>query len=457
MLLLIAALAGLLPGVLLGAWWMRARIALARIEGGAAREPEVTALRHDLESVRREREAQVADLLRRLESALSELGAMRDARQQAETRAAETGARLQEQQAAATARYRDLETAREQLKIEFQALAGQILEDKSRHFGEVQQAQLGQLLNPLREQLGDFRKAVHDVYEKENNARVALSTRLDELVRLNQSLGQEAQSLSRALTGDNRAQGYWGELKLERLLESAGLEKGQQYLTQESFRDSDGDLYRPDAVLVLPDNKHLIIDAKMALLDYQRACEASESDEREQHLGRHVNALRNHIRQLGDKDYSRLDGVNVPDLVLMFVPVEGAFLEALRRDPALYDYAFGRKIILVGPSNLLASLRLIAQIWRTEQQNRNARAIADRAAALYDKFVGFAEDLGKIGDALDRAQGAHRNALNKLSQGKGNLIRQTEQLRRLGVAPAKQLPPAMLDLATGGDDDESPE
>jgi DNA recombination protein RmuC len=446
-------LAGLAIGVLIAtavAWTLgRARLLAAQLAGRAEREPEILAL-----SVRAER----ADALdRQLGATESELREAREARQTTEARAAELAARLDEQQQAFAQRYRDLEAARERLKSEFQALAGEVLEDKSKRFGEAQQTQLGQLLTPLREQLGDFRRAVNEAYEKENNARVALQTRIDDLVRLNQSLGREAQSLSRALTADNRAQGYWGELKLERLLESAGLEKGQQYLTQESFQSGDGDRYRPDALLRLPEGKDIVIDAKMVLLDYQRACDAVEADEREQHLARHVTALRNHVKQLGDKDYSRLEGINAPDLVLLFVPVEGAFLEALRRDVSLYEFAFERKIILVGPSNLLASLRLVAQLWRTESQNRNAARIAGEAGKLYDKFVGFIEDMGKVGDALDRAQAAHRAALGKLSQGKGNLVRRTEQLRELGVAPTKRLPAGMLDLSADasveGDED----
>lgn len=447
LLLLVGLLGGLVVAAAIALVPVRRRIAAARHEGAAAREPELAALGRELEAARRERDVRVAELTARVGALDAELDAVREARRLAEARNAELGARLQEQQHAAAQRYRDLEAAREQLKAEFQALAAQILEDKTRRFDEAQQASLGQLLTPLREQLGDFRRAVSDAYEKENNARVALQTRIDDLVRLNQTLGQEAQNLSRALSADNRAQGYWGELKLERLLEAAGLEKGQQYFTQESFRNAEGDLYRPDALLALPGGRHLVIDAKMVLVDYQRACEAGEEGEREQHLGRHVAALRNHVRQLGEKDYSRLEGLTAPDLVLMFVPVEGAFLEALRRDPSIYDFAFGRKIILVGPSNLLASLRLVAQIWRTEQQNRNAHAIAERAATLYDKFVGFVEDLTRVGDALERAQGMHRHALAKLSQGRGNLVRQAEMLRELGVAPTKQLPPGLLDLA----------
>lgn len=390
---------------------------------------------------------------RRLAELEGELRQVREARVSAEARAAGLEARLQEQSLAAEQRYRDLETSRERLKAEFQALAAEILEDKSKRFGEQNATQIGQLLNPLREQIDGFRKSVNEAYEKENNARVALQTRIDDLVRLNQTLGQEAQSLSRALSSDNRSQGYWGELKLERLLETAALEKGRDYFTQESYKDGEGDRYRPDAVLRLPEDKSIVIDAKMVLLDYQRACEAADEAEREAHFGRHVVALRNHVRQLGEKDYSRLEGLTSPELVLMFVPVEAAFLEALRRDPQLYGYAFERKIILVGPSNLLASLRLVAQMWRTEHQNANAKAISDRAAVLYDKFVGFSEDLLKVGDALKKAQELHGSALDKLSQGRGNLVRQAEMLRKLGVAPSKRLPTGLV-VDDGSDEGE---
>lgn len=443
-------LLGLLAGAVLAGFAAltvaRGRVREAREAGRLDREADLAGLARDLKAA----EAVRDELRTRLATLEAELRQVAGAREAAETRAAATEARLQEQLHAADQRYRDLEQARERLKAEFQQLAAEILEDKSRRFSEQNTQQLGQLLSPLREQIGDFRKLVTESYEKENNSRVALQTRLDDLVKLNQTLGQEAQSLSRALTGDNRSQGYWGELKLERLLETAGLEKGRDYLTQESFKDGEGDRYRPDAVLRLPEDKSIVIDAKMVLLDYQRACEAADEAEREQAFARHGQALRNHVRQLGEKDYSRLEGLASPDLVLMFVPVEAAFLEALRRDPQLYAYAFERKIILVGPSNLLASLRLVAQIWRTEHQNANAKAISDRAAMLYDKFVGFAEDLGKVGEALRRAGDLHAAAVGKLSLGKGNLVRQAEMLRKLGVAPTKRLPPALAD--DGSDD-----
>lgn len=423
--LLIGALAGAVLGFLL-------------VSAGARRQREAQQAEH--------REAQA-----RLEAELRESRAAREASETratgAETRAAALEARLQAEHAAAQQRYQDLEGARERLKSEFQALAAEILEDKSKRFGEQNANQLGQLLNPLREQLVDFRKVVSDTYEKEGRERVTLQAELKQLLELNRQLSDEAGSLTRALTTDNRTQGYWGELKLERLLEMAGLEKGQQYLTQETFKDEHGANYRPDALLLLPEERQIVIDAKVALLDYQRACGTDDADERERFLGQHTAALKNHVRELGDKDYSRLQGLSSPDLVLMFVPVEAAFLEALRRDPGLYDFAFNKKIILVGPSNLLASLRLVAQIWRTEAQTRNAKAIADRGAALYDKFVGFTEDLGRVGDHLERAQKAQHDAVRKLAQGPGNLVRQAEMLRQLGVAPSKKLPAALQDAS----------
>ena len=444
--LLLGLLAGLVLAGAASLWIARRRRDEARAAGRAEREPELARAASELQSA----QAQAAELRTRLSALEAEHRQLGDLRAAGDARAAALEARLQEQQQAAEQRYRDLESSRERLKAEFQALAAGILEEKSKRFGEANLQQLGQLLNPLREQIDGFRKVVSDSYEKENNARVALQTRLDDLVRLNQTLGQEAQSLSRALSGDNRSQGYWGELKLERLLETAGLEKGRDYLTQESFKDGEGDRYRPDAVLRLPEDKSIVIDAKMVLLDYQRACEAADEAEREQAFARHVLALRSHVKELGEKDYSRLEGLTSPDMVLMFVPVEAAFLEALRRDPQLYAYAFERKIILVGPSNLLASLRLVAQIWRTEHQNANAKAISSRAAVLYDKFVAFTEDLVKVGDALRRASDLHASAVAKLSQNRGNVVRQAEMLRELGVAPSRRMPAALRDLSDDG-------
>ena len=400
--------------------------------------------------------------LERLTQTESELAAARaqvvhwnEACQRAEQRLTEVATRLQ----TADEREQLLKQVREEFVDRFKTLSGELLDVQSRKFTQQNEAQLGTLLNPLRDQLGDFRKLVADSYEKENLARVALQTELKselkQLFELNHRLSDEANSLARALTTENRTQGYWGELRLERLLESSGLAKGSEYLTQETFTDADGDRYRPDAIVKLPEGKDIIIDAKVALVAYRESCDAVDDTTRQRALAQHVMAMRNHVRSLGEKDYASLPGVRAPDLVLMFVPVEAAFLEALRHDPALYEDAFVRKIVIVGPSNLLASLRLIAHLWRTDQQTRNAELVFKRAAAMYDKFVGFVDDLEDVGTAIDRALKAQQSAMNKLVRGKGNLVRRADELRQLGASTKKPIPQKLLDEADDGTDDSS--
>lgn len=389
-----------------------------------------------------------------LAAAKTEVIHWNEACQRAEQRLTESATRLQEQSQAAHERESLLKQFREDFTDRFKTLSGELLDLQSQKFTEQNQNNMGTLLNPLREQLGDFRKLVSESYEKENLARVALQTELKselkQLFELNHRLSDEANSLVRALTTENRTQGYWGELRLERLLETSGLEKGREYHTQESFTDGDGDRYRPDAIVRLPEGKDIIIDAKVALVAYRDSCDAQDDASRERALVQHGMAMRNHVRSLGDKNYSSLPGVQAPDMVLMFVPVESAVLEALRRDTALYEDAFARKIIIVGPSNLLASLRLIAHLWRTDQQTRNAEFVFKRAAALYDKFVGFVEDVENVGNAIDRAHKSQQAAMNKLVRGRGNLVRRAEELRQLGAAPGKAISQALLDEA---DDD----
>lgn len=486
-LLAVAGVVGLVAGWLLSWLLSRRWLADARAAGHASRDAEVAMLVAQRDAAageagalqarvaRYERDwTQAEQNLRKLTAHAAtqqaqaerlghELADARRGRDDAQVRlveltrthaALEAGAQAQAQ--AAAEKLQLLEQAEQRLRESFQNLANQILDAKAERMREQNSEQLGHLLDPLRTQIGDFRKLVSESYEKENNARVALQTQVAQLFDLNQKLSHEANSLARALTTENRTQGYWGELRLERLLETSGLARGSEYVTQESFVDADGDRYRPDAIVRLPEGKDVVIDAKVALVAYRESCDAADEAAREQALARHVAAMRAHVRGLGDKNYAQLQGVSAPDLVLMFVPVEAAFLEALRRDAALYEDAYARRIVIVGPSNLLASLRLIAHLWRTDQQNRNARAIAERAATLYDKFVGFVADLNKVGKSLDDAQGQYRQALGKLSQGRGNLVRQAEMLRELGVSPSKQLPAALLDLDGGEAEDGSP-
>ena len=332
--------------------------------------------------------------------------------------------------------------AREQLKQDFSHLANQIFEDKTARFSKDSRESIGNILNPLREQLGDFKRKVEDVYDKESRDRQALYQQIDHLKQLNQQMSQDAINLTQALKGDSKVQGNWGEVILERVLEESGLRKGHEYEIQVSL-NAEGKRYQPDVIVRLPDEKDMIIDAKVSLTGYERYCSGGASTEREQYLIEHVQSIRNHVRGLGQKAYEKLEGIRTLDFVLMFVPVEGAFLLALEHDQSLFRYAFQRNIILVSPTTLLVTLRTVQNIWRFEQQNQNAQTIAKRGGELYDKFVSFVESMDDLGKHLDRAQGAYDESYKRLSTGKGNLVKQAVSLSKLGVSGKKQLPSAL--------------
>jgi len=332
--------------------------------------------------------------------------------------------------------------ARDQLKQDFQHLANQIFEDKSSKFSINSKESIGQILNPLREQLGDFKRKVEDVYDKETRDRQALYQQIEHLKQLNQQMSQDAINLTQALKGDSKIQGNWGEVILERVLEESGLRKGYEYETQVSLTQQ-GKRYQPDVIVRLPEEKDMIIDAKVSLTGYERYCSGSGQDNREQYLIEHVQSIRNHIRGLSQKAYEKLDNIRTLDFVLLFIPVEGAFLLALEHDQSLFRYAFQRNIILVSPTTLLVTLRTVQNIWRFEQQNQNAKAIAGRGAELYDKFVNFVESMDDLGKHLDRAQNAYDDSYKRLSTGKGNLVNQAMALTKLGVNGKKKLSPEL--------------
>jgi DNA recombination protein RmuC len=334
----------------------------------------------------------------------------------------------------------------------FKALAGEVLEDKSQRLIAENSAQIGGLLTPVREQLKTFQDAVQHAYVQEAKERSLLGREIDALKLLNQQLSGEALNLTRALRGDSRVQGAWGELVLERLLEASGLAEGREYTTQSVLRDDDGGRPRPDVIVHLPQQRDLVIDAKVSLTAYERSCSAVADGERALALAEHIGSLRRHVDGLGKRDYSALLEGRALDFVLMFVPVESALIEAVRSDAGLYEYALARNIAIVSPSTLLATLRAVSHLWKQEQRNRNAQDIAARAGKLYDKFVGFVEDLDGARQALSKAQGELDQAYAKLTSGRGNLVRQTEQLRELGARHQKSLP---VGLVGEGDGDES--
>ncbi|MGA9421188.1 MAG: DNA recombination protein RmuC [Rhodanobacteraceae bacterium] len=370
----------------------------------------------------------------------------REACQRAEQQATALGTRLNEQHAATQEKIALLGQVREQFADSFKTLAGEILEDKSKRFTEHNRSTIDQLINPLREQLGDFRKRVDEVYDKESRERGLLKHEIDTLKNINQRISDDALNLTRALKGEAGVQGAWGELILERLLEASGLQKGREYDIQQALHDSDGGRPRPDVLLHLPEGRDLIIDAKVSLTAYERCCGAADA-ERAQFLRRHVESMRGHVKELSARRYADLPGIDTQDFVMMFVPVEAAFFEAVRADDTLIGFALDRRVMITTSSTLLATLRAVASVWQYEKRNRNAQDIAQRAGALYDKFVGFVEDMESLRVSLDGARRAFDMAFGKLSSGRGNLMRQAEMLLALGAKAAKSLNPKLVERA----------
>ena len=333
-----------------------------------------------------------------------------------------------------------LNDARERLTAEFKLLAERILDEKGKTFAENSKVQMDGLIGPLREQLGEFKKRVEDVYDKESRDRAALFNEIGHLKHLNERIGKDALNLTNALKGDVKTLGGWGEVILERILEVSGLEKGRAYETQVSLTDGRGNRFQPDVIVRLPEGRDVIVDAKVSLKAYERYHGAADEGTRASAMKDHLASLRAHFKGLSDKHYDDLEGLRTLDFVLMFVPVEAAFFTALEHDRSLFSDAFDKNVILVSPSTLLVTLRTIGNIWRFADQNENAREIARQAGGLYDKFVGFIEALETLGHQLDRARDAYRTARDRLCTGKGNLVRRAEQLRALGVKANKSIP-----------------
>jgi len=340
-----------------------------------------------------------------------------------------------------------LEHNRDALKQEFENLANRIFDQKSERFSQQNQSSMDTLLKPFRDQLYDFRQRVETVHTTETRDRQALRSEIKSLQELNRQITEEASNLTRALKGDKKIQGNWGELILERVLERSGLRKGIEYETQGSYRDSDNQLLRPDVVVHLPDNRNLVIDSKVSLVAYQQWVISDEGSARDAALKQHMDAVRNHIRGLSDKDYSQLNGLRSPDFVLLFMPIEPAFVAAFQHDDSLFSEAFERKIIVVTPTTLLATLRTLENIWRYERQSQNARLIAERASAVYDKLRVFVEAMERLGGQLHTAQGSYDSAMNTLTRGRGNLISQANRFVELGVRVKKELPKAVTEQA----------
>lgn len=350
---------------------------------------------------------------------------------------------------------RDEEIAfqQEQLRKDFELLATKILDEKSEKFTLQNKENIKQILHPLQEKIQIFEKKVEDTQKESISMHSALKEQLLGLKDLNQQMTKEATNLTRALKGDSKMQGNWGELVLERVLEKSGLEKDREYFVQQHFTREDGTRVLPDVVLHLPDNKRMIIDSKVSLTDYERLVNA-EDDDRPLWLKAHVNSIKRHVDQLSEKKYEDLYDIESPDFVLMFIPIEPAFAVAINEDNSLYNKAFEKNIVIVTPTTLLATLRTIDSMWNNEKQQRNALEIAKQAGALYDKFEGLVVDLTGVGKKIDAAKTDYSAAMNKLVEGKGNIIVRVEKLKKMGAKAKKALPEAIIKRAQTQDDEE---
>lgn len=384
-----------------------------------------------------------------------ELNRVREQKAQLEVQLKEQDARHEQQLVSNQEKLELLERAEERLKQQFEQVANQLFEAKTAKVDQQNQQSLSAILNPLREQLDGFKRQVNDSFNSESKERHTLVHELKNLQRLNEQMAQEAVNLTQALKGDNKQQGNWGEVVLARVLAESGLREGHEYQTQVSLQNDAGKRYQPDVIVYLPHDKQVVIDSKMTLVAYERYFNADTDTARDKALGDHLTALRSHIKGLSQKDYHQLKGLTSLDYVLMFIPVEPAFQVAIQADPSLVNDAMEQNIILVSPTTLLVALRTIDNLWRNDRQNQNAQVIAERASKLYDKLRLFVDDMEVLGSTLDRANQSYQGAMNKLSTGRGNAIRQAESFKQLGVEVKRTMPPKTLERAMQGHDEST--
>ncbi len=478
----LALTAGMVVGSLVAAWWLRRRYqrevdtALGRQTETAALDKrlmeerldvrartaeraaaELTTTQRELREISERHEVSKADGIRlrsensqltsQLEKSREEVAEARADAGAAKLHLTEIRTRLDE----AEKGYREKEAlfkeASDALKKEFQLLANQIFEHQGQRLRTANTEQLNSVLTPFKDQIKDFKQRVEEVYTTDAKDRASLLTEVRNLQEASERVNREAESLTRALKGDTRVQGSWGEVVLERVLEDSGLRRDHEYLVQTSFRNEGGELKRPDVIIRLPGDKDVVVDAKVSLAAYEQALAGTDEPTREAAITRHVQSLRTHVRNLAGQDYDRLHGVRSLDFVLLFMPVEAAFTMAMERDPSIFTEAFEKRLVIVSPTTLMMTLRIIDNVWRYEKQSRNAQEIARRAGALYDKVRVILEDMDQLGKSLGTAKRSYDSAYARLVSGKGNLVRQVEQFRELGADVKKALPRDLIEAA----------
>ena len=443
--MILAVMAGILVGTIGGLLFLAGRnrqmaelkAAIRGIEEDAAGLREKLAAEAERRAVAEEKSSRVLGLEEGLEKAKQENTVL-------QTKLSELETRLEDERRSTGEKLALLQEARDQLKMEFQNVANKIFEDKSLKFTEQNRENIEGVLKPMREQLLDFKKKVEDVYDKESKDRVSLLNEIIHLKTLNERISEDALNLTNALKGQSKTRGSWGEMILERVLEESGLQKGREYEVQTMYASDEGQRRHPDVIVHLPEGKDIVIDSKVSLTAYEKYCSAETEEKREKRLKEHIISIRTHVKALSEKRYEELEGIRTLDFVLMFLPIEGAFWTAIESEQGLFNEAFGKNIMLVSPSTLLATLRIINNIWRYEDQNKNALIIAKKAGDLHDKFVGFVEALDDVGQKIDKARESYHTARNRLAEGKGNLVRRSVELRQLGVKAQKELPEGLV-------------
>ena len=347
---------------------------------------------------------------------------------------------LSEAQAAQEQHKRELAEMQQRLTTEFENIANRVLQQRQEDFSQQSRKQIGDMLLPLSERIKDFREQVSNAFNQETREKASLQAELKQLIELNQTLSKDATNLTQALKGDVKKQGNWGEFILEKVLEASGLRKGMEYEREVVVHGVEGAVLRPDVIIRMPDNKHIIVDSKVSLVAYEQLQHAETDEQYKSLLKAHTESLKQHVKELYDKQYQRATGLNTPDFVLMFVPIEASYSVAIQADSTLYDYALERKIVIVSPTTLLATLHTISYVWKQENQSRNAQEIARLAGAMYDKLCGMTEDFQKVQKSLDAAQKAYNETFKKLSEGNGNVLRTADRIRELGAKASKSLP-----------------
>lgn len=335
---------------------------------------------------------------------------------------------------------KEVEELQSRFKLEFENLANKILEEKSGKFTEQNKKNLDEILNPLKDKILQFERKVEETHKKDIADRASIQERIKNLVETSNQISEDAKNLTKALKGESKTQGNWGELILENILERSGLVKGREYFVQQSFKGDSGNRYQPDVIVKYPGDRSVVIDSKVSLTAYERFASTEDSEEQEKLLNEHLLSLKNHIKQLSEKSYQDLYQLKTLDFVMMFIPIEPSYLLAIQKDPELWNFAYERRVLLISPTNLIAALKMIATMWRQEYQSQNVLEIARQSGALYDKFVGFINDLQDIGNKLGATQKAYEGAMNKLSSGRGNLVTTAQKIKELGAKTKKELP-----------------